>query len=73
MPKHTFIGWVARNSKEYGNGLVFVPGDEPPTRMATYWFAGFTWGYTVIPDEAFPELKWEDEPKKVRVIFVEED
>ena len=73
MAEHKTIGWVARNSKSEGGRLIFVPGEEPPTRMATYWFAGFTWGYTVIPDEAFPELKWEDEPKKVRVIFVEED
>lgn len=52
-------GWLARNKED--NGLIFVPGDEPPTRMSTYWLAGFTCGYTKI-DDVFPDLKWEDEP-----------
>ena len=52
-------GWVARNKED--NALIFVPGDEPPTRMSTYWFTGFAWGYTNI-DDVFPDLKWEDEP-----------
>lgn len=68
---HKFIGWVARNSKEYNNELILIPGEEPPVRMASYWLAGFTWSYTVIPNEAYPDLKWEDEPIKVEINLVE--
>lgn len=66
-------GWIARNSKEFNNQLIFVPGDEPPCRMAKYWLAGFAWGYTVIPDDTYPDLKWEDEPQKVKLIIIKED
>ena len=69
--EHKFIGWIARNSKEYYNQLLLIPGEEPPSRMTTYWLAGFTWGYTVIPNEAYPELKWEDEPIKVEFTIKE--
>ena len=34
-------GWVARN-KEL-NELIFVPGNEQPTRMKTYWMPCFIW------------------------------
>lgn len=73
MSENKFIGWVARNSEAYYNELILVPGEEPPSRMATYWLAGFTWGYTVIPNEAYPELKWEDEPVKVEIILKKVD
>lgn len=59
-------GWIARN-KEY-NELIFIPGEEPPTRMETYWFCGFTWGYTKIED-VFPELTWYDEPIEVELLI----
>lgn len=59
-------GWLARNKED--NGLIFVPGDEPPTRMSTYWLAGFTWGYTKI-DDVFPDLKWEDEPIECEIVI----
>lgn len=59
-------GWIARNKED--NALIFVPGDEPPTRMSTYWIAGFTWGYTKI-DDVFPDLKWEDEPIECEIVI----
>lgn len=58
-------GWIARNKE--GNELCFFPGDEPPTRLATYWFAGFSWSYTKIQD-IFPDITWESEPVKVELI-----
>lgn len=63
-------GWLARN-KEH-NELIFVPGPEPPTRMHSYWFAGFTWGYCVIHSKAFPDITWESEPRKVELIIKEQ-
>ena len=66
-------GYFARNSSEYNNELIFVPGKEPPCRMATYWLAGFTWGYTVIPDDVLQDLKWEDEPMKAKLVIIKED
>ena len=59
-------GWIARNKEHHE--LIFVPGEEPPTRMVNYWFAGFAWGYTKIQD-VFPELTWEDEPIEVELII----
>ena len=59
-------GFVARNKKP--NELIFVPGKEAPVRMATYWFAGFTWGYAVIPDIC-PEITWESEPVEVELLI----
>lgn len=59
-------GWIARNKE--GNELCFFPGDEPPIRLATYWFAGFSWSYTKIQD-VFPNITWESEPVKVELII----
>ena len=59
-------GWLARNKEDHA--LIFVPGDEPPTRMSTYWLSGFIWGYTAI-DDVFPDLKWEDEPLECEIVI----
>ena len=59
-------GWIARNKEP--DELCFFPGEEPPTRMVDYWFAGFAWSYTKIQD-TLPELTWEDEPLKVELII----
>lgn len=59
-------GWIARNKEP--DELCFFPGNEPPVRMDTYWFAGFAWSYTKIQD-VLPELTWEDEPLKVELII----
>ena len=59
-------GYVARNKEP--NELIFIPGDEPPTRMYNYWFCGFTWSYTVIPD-VYPEISWESEPVEIELLI----
>lgn len=70
--KYETEGWIARNQDP--DEVIFCPGDEPPTRMpGGYWLCGFTWSYCVLPRKKFPNIKWEDEPRKVRVTFEETD
>ena len=67
MEPQKFTGWVARNSKEYQNTLYLFSGDTPPSRMMTYWLGCFAWDSMEMPNELFPNLKWEDEPLKVQI------
>ena len=60
-------GWVARNQEP--DEIIFCPGEEPPTRMVSYWFCGFTWSYCTLPRNEFKDIRWEDEPVKVKVTF----
>lgn len=63
--EYTIKGWVARDKE--ADELILVLGKEKPSRMETYWFAGFSWGYTPIHDDIFPELTWESEPVEVEL------
>jgi len=64
MAKKELTGWIARNKDN--NQLILCPGEEAPTRMASYWLCGFTWSYCIIPD-IFPEITWKSNPKKVKL------
>lgn len=68
----TLTGYVARDACRevylYINGV--------PERD----FGGDTWGWgrdtmdiLQLPDEAFPDLDWEDEPRKVKLIVLKEE
>ena len=66
----TIKGWVARD----GHGsLVF--SNEKPSRLE--WCGWKLWKISrdtpavVLPNSLFPALRWEDEPKPVRVIIEE--
>ena len=66
----TIKGWVARD----GHGsLVF--SNEKPSRLE--WCGWKLWKISrdtpavVLPNSLFPSLRWEDEPKPVRVIIEE--
>lgn len=66
----TIKGWIARD----GHGsLVF--SNEKPSRLE--WCGWKLWKISrgtpavVLPNSLFPSLRWEDEPKPVRVIFEE--
>ena len=69
--KKIIEGWIAKNKEP--NEVIFCPGEDIPSRMTTYWFCGFTWSYCSLPNESFPELKFEDDPIKVEVTFEYDD
>lgn len=50
-------GWVARDKDE---ALFF--GKNEPERLVTVW-CGFD-EFIALPSDMFPDLKWEDEPRK---------
>lgn len=64
-------GWVTRNE----NGQVMIWQDIPKRKIISEFFKGY-WeqrgddpvGWP-LPEWMFPELKWEDEPKKVDIII----
>ena len=63
-PAATIKGWVARD----GNGDAYLYPYYRPTRDKRMWF-GMTGIF--LKCDPFPDLKWEDEPKPVRVIIEE--
>lgn len=65
--KREIDGWIARNKED--DEVIFCPGPDAPTRMHNYWFCGFTWSYCTLPRESFDDVKWENEPIKVKAIF----
>ena len=61
MMKEAVEGWVARDK----NGRITLYEDKP-YRDGDKW-RGCSWKSSLIYDRFFPNLKWEDEPIKVKV------
>ena len=60
-PKKSVRMWVAREKK--GPLILFC---EKPKKSKTYWINSNTFNSLVLPKEAFPSVKWEDnEPTRV--------
>lgn len=77
MMKEAVEGWVAVDSDTAGNRRVTFFPKEPVRDLLTeykYWAATRPNYESVrLNPNAFPNLKWEDEPIKVRIIIVKED
>ena len=65
----TFEGYIARDEKEKLGDSLSLYRDVPPERDAAD-FGGY-WenrsDFITLPKEMFPDQKWEDEPRKVKV------
>ena len=66
-PAATIKGWVARN--KFG-GLGIFHGEEVPRKDKENGF-WYVLGEDYYDNTIFPDLRWEDEPKPVRVIIEE--
>ena len=77
MMQEAVEGWVAVDSDTVGNRRVTFFPKEPVRDLLTkykYWAATRPNYESVrLNPNAFPNLKWEDEPIKVRIIIVKED
>lgn len=60
-PKKSVRMWVTREK----NGALFL-FCEKPKKSKSYWINSNTFNSLVLPKEAFPSVKWEDnEPTRV--------
>lgn len=69
--KEVIEGFVTRDY----NGFIYL-WDRPPTRCRDSrcrWWEGFFSTRIELPEKSFPEITWEDEPKKVKVIIEMEE
>ena len=57
----TIDGWAARDK----SGIVCLYRIKP-TRFNEYWSGGYI---VSLPNNYFPEVTWESEPKKVKIII----
>lgn len=77
MMEEAVEGWVAVDSDTAGNRRVTFFPKEPVRDLLTeykYWTATRpNYESVQLNPNAFPNLKWEDEPIKVRIIIVKED
>lgn len=77
MMKEAVEGWVAADSDTEGKRRVTLFPKKPVRDVLTeykYWAATHPRYESIkLDSNAFPNLKWEDEPKKVRIIIVKED
>lgn len=55
--------WIARDK----NGLVFIYLNKPRKSENKGYWDGYDY-YINIPDECFPEVKWEDEEPRELVL-----
>lgn len=68
-PKKSVRMWVAREK----NGALFL-FCEKPKKSKSYWINSNTFNSLVLPKEAFPSVKWEDnEPTKVIIRLAQYD
>lgn len=62
--------WIAR---DLNGELCLYDGDEP-TRMSNYFFRPNPWRkascFTLTEENAFPEITWENSPRKVKIELV---
>jgi hypothetical protein len=77
MMKEAVEGWVAVDSDTRGKRRVTFFPKKPVRDVLTeykYWAATYPRYESIeLDSNAFPNLKWEDEPKKIRIIIVKED
>ena len=77
MMKEAVEGWVAVDSDTNGKRRVTFFPRKPVRDVLTeykYWAATRPEYESIkLDSNAFPELKWEDEPKKVRIIIIKDD
>ena len=64
-PRSKVVGWVARDCNGDLNLFETKPKRSTFTRRK-YWFTDSCMHYH-IREDVFPDLKWEDEPKKVEL------
>lgn len=76
MMKEAVEGWVAADSDTDGKRRVTFFSQKPVRDVLTeykYWAATRPRYESIkLDSNAFPDLKWEDEPKKVKLIIIEE-
>ena len=65
----TFIGYIARDEKERAIDSLALFRDVPPERLIMD--TGGIWencsDFMSINKDMFPDQKWEDEPRKVKI------
>lgn len=67
--KKSIRAWVAREK----NGALFL-FCEKPKKSKSYWTNSNTFNSLVLPKEAFPNVKWEDnEPTRVCIRIAQYD
>ena len=67
--KKSIRAWVAREK----NGALFLYY-EKPKKSKSYWTNSNTFNSLVLPKEAFPNVKWEDnEPTRVCIRIAQYD
>ncbi len=67
--KKSIRAWVAREK----NGALFL-FCEKPKKSKSYWINSNTFNSLVLPKEAFPNVKWEDnEPTSVYIRIAQYD
>lgn len=67
--KKSIRAWVAREK----NGALFLFCEKPKKRKS-YWINLNTFNSLVLPKEAFPNVKWEDnEPTRVCIRIAQYD
>lgn len=67
--KKSIRAWVTREK----NGALFLFCEKPKKRKS-YWINLNTFNSLVLPKEAFPNIKWEDnEPTRVYIRIVQYD
>lgn len=57
--------WLARDEE----GELLVGQDKPKRNKAGFWTSFGEW--MKLPEEMYPELTWESEPKEIEIIFKE--
>lgn len=72
--KTTIIGWIARDK----NGDIYCyPQYKPYRSQRGLWWESADESdenAMILPQDNFPEIKWEDEPRKVKLtITIEEE
>lgn len=62
-------GWVARDKNKEGDGLAIYIGLPPERFEEGGWWNNRGDSWMVIPENMFPDVKWENEPKAVEIII----
>ena len=64
--KEVIEGWIARDQNAAGYLGLYI-GEEPLRDHQGYGWWQNRGDWMSIPKDKFPDLKWEDEPRKVKI------
>ena len=67
--KEVIEGWIARDQNKGNDSDLYVGMFKPQRQKSSLGFGMWCeYGdYIQLPCEMFPEIKWEDEPRKVKI------